>query len=596
MTQQTTQQTNGSAPKWAKTWQRQYTSQVAHAFIFHFNTNDVTTSGVSVQDYITKVLIGSQTEQGSLMDIVVTYDRANGLRFPLDSMRQKFMDMIGLGQQEAQGGQDDVLAALLGSNGGQQTDEELPRRPGQVLPLLNTLLHDSTIRCTVIINHPETLAPNADAYMLSPEDRESLITLAGWGSDPDLAAHGQCVILVTDSLGNLHPALVAASNRYESISVDLPNLRERSQYINRLSATDAFRGFEWKINATRLANGTAGLGLVHIRDILLRARQTGALTWELVKERKDSIIASEFADVLEMIEPTYGWERIGGLEHVKAFFNRSVIQPIQDGRYSRVPMGVLMTGPAGTGKSAVAVAVAKEAGINAVSLNMSRILGQYVGNSERNLEKAIQAIESLSPTIVFIDEIDQTVSRSEGGDSGVGSRIFKRLLEFMSDTTHRGKVVFLAATNRPDLMDAALRRPGRFDKKIPFLVPDEDERASIIRVMASAYGLDIENLDMSPLAEACDGWTGAEIEAAAVKAIELVEDEALSPQDALVQAFKRLSPSTADIQFMTLLAIKETNDTDLLPAKYRKLLANRTALDAQIEQTRDAGERSLNLL
>lgn len=588
--------TSNGAPSWAKVWQRQYTSQVAHAFVFHFNVRDITAAGLGLQAYITKVLASSQTVDGSpLMDIIVTYDRANGLVFPLDSMRQRFMDMLGLsGREPSQ--QDDMLNALLGNQGGQPQAEELPRRPGQVLPLLDTLLHSTGIRSTVIINHPETLAPNADVAMLSPEDRESLIILQGWGSDPILAAAGQCVILITDTLSSIHPGLTAASSRYESITVDLPNREQRLVYIGRLSQSQEFTGIDWQISEERLANGTAGLGLVHIRDILLRARQTGTLTWSLVKERKDSIIASEFADVLEMIEPTYGWERIGGLAHVKDFFQRSVINPIQSGRYSRVPMGVLMTGPAGTGKSAVAVAVAKEAGVNAVSLNMSRILGQYVGNSERNLEKAIQAIESLAPTIVFIDEIDQTVSRSEGGDSGVGSRIFKRLLEFMSDTQHRGRVVFLAATNRPDLMDAALRRPGRFDKKIPFLVPDETERGSIIQVMAKAYGLDIQNFDLTTLIDACDGWTGAEIEAAAVKAVELVEDESLITTDALAAAFERLSPSTADIQFMTLLAIKETNDTDLLPTKYRKLLANRTALDKQIEQAGRSGDRSLNLL
>lgn len=925
--------TNG-VPQWAKTWQRQYTSQVAHAFIFSFNVRDITPTGLGLQEYITKVLAGSQTQDGSpLMDIIVTYDRANGLTFPSASMRQRFMDLLNLTPPEDQG-QDDVLNALLGNNRQQTQEPELPRSPSRVLPLLDTLLHQPGIRATVIINHPETLAPNADVSMLSPDDRESMITLAGWGSDPVLAAKGQCVILVTEALSSLNPTLVAASNRYESITVDLPDQAQRLAYIERLRADDEFAGIDWQISPARLANGTAGLGLVHIRDILLRSRQTGALIWELVKERKDSIIASEFADVLEMIEPTYGWERIGGLAHVKGFFQRSVIDPIHAGRYNRVPMGVLMTGPAGclakgtpvlmfdgsirpvelivpgdllmgpdsdsrmvlqlyrgkemmyrvtpnkgdpytvneshilslkmsynaswkkkgeivnisvrdylnqsrtfkwsakgwrtgisfheqalpiepyilglwlgdgssawprittpdqevvdaistysadnglylstqtkpgnmatdynfamqsnagkaggynqnwmlnvlrglnlinnkhipemyqfnsrqnrlellaglldtdgslscggyeisskydlladgimylarglgfaatdrikwvngnpyhrifisgdvdeipmrierkkagprqqikdvlvtgikvdpvgvddyygfeldgdhlfmlgdftvthnTGKSAVAIAVAKEAGINAVSLNMSRILGQYVGNSERNLEKAIQAIQSLSPTIVFIDEIDQTVSRSEGGDSGVGSRIFKRLLEFMSDTRHRGRVVFLAATNRPDLMDAALRRPGRFDKKIPFLVPDEEERANIIQVMARIYGLG-DLLTVSPsLLAASDGWTGAEIEAAAVKAVELVEDEDLAPEPALAEAFSRLSPSTADIQFMTLLAIRETNDTDLLPTKYRQLLANRTALDKQIEQSRSGTDRSLNLL
>ena len=203
-------------------------------------------------------------------------------------------------------------------------------------------------------------------------------------------------------------------------------------------------------------------------------------------------------------------------------------------------MGVLMTGPAGTGKSAVAQAVAKESGVNAVSLNLARILGQYVGNSERNLEKALRAIKSLAPTIVFIDEIDQSVSRGGSGDSGVSSRIFKRLLEFMSDTGNRGQVVFLAATNRPDLMDAALRRPGRFDKKIPFLIPDAEERLAIFQVMAAKY--EMAGKPSAAAIDSTEGWTGAEIEAAVVKAAELIDDEDLLPEDAITAATQRLSP------------------------------------------------------
>jgi hypothetical protein len=125
-----------------------------------------------------------------------------------------------------------------------------------------------------------------------------------------------------------------------------------------------------------------------------------------------------------------------------------------------------MTGPAGTGKTAMAEAVAKEAGINCVILNPARIFGKYVGDTERNLDRALYAILAMAPVLVFIDEIDQSVSRGASGDSGVSNRFFKRLMEFMSDTSHRGKVVFLAASNRPDLMDPALRRPGRFDKLV----------------------------------------------------------------------------------------------------------------------------------
>ncbi|MFQ5614730.1 MAG: AAA family ATPase, partial [Anaerolineae bacterium] len=122
-----------------------------------------------------------------------------------------------------------------------------------------------------------------------------------------------------------------------------------------------------------VANATAGLSLLHVEDILLRAEATGSLTHDLIWERKRDIIRTEFGDVLEIIEPRFGFDDIGGLQHVKDFFTRSVVRPLREGRKGRVPMGVLMSGPAGTGKSIVAEAVAKEAGVNAVHL---RIGGQ----------------------------------------------------------------------------------------------------------------------------------------------------------------------------------------------------------------------------
>lgn len=232
--------------------------------------------------------------------------------------------------------------------------------------------------------------------------------------------------------------------------------------------------------------------------------------------------------------------------------------------------------------------------MNCVILNPAKIFGQFVGNTERNLDRALRAIEAMSPVLVFIDEIDQAVSRGGTGDSGVSNRVFKRLLEFMSDTTHRGKVVFLAATNRPDMIDAALRRPGRFDKKIPFLVPEREERASIFSVMARRYGLGEVKVSKAVL-DGTENWTGAEIEAATVKASELVEDENLKPAEALNEAVKRFRPSTSDIEFMTLLAVKECNDMDLLPPKYREQMKDRAVLESRIEQLQPKGRSARSL-
>lgn len=433
---------------------------------------------------------------------------------------------------------------------------------------------------------------------MSAEDRTNLITVQRWGRDPDVVRSGNPVFLVTANLADLQTSIRAASSKFEAIEVPLPDREARLAFIEYYAVQrrpepveGKSQAFRWHLSTEELANATAGLSLIHIEDIFLRAEQEGELTWDLVRERKDDIIASEFGEVLEILEPRLGWEMIGGLQHVKDFFNRSVIRPMREGRTSRVPMGVLMTGPAGTGKTAVAEAVARESGINFVILNLARIFGQYVGMSERNLEKALRAIESLAPVGVFIDEIDQSVQRGGAGDSGVSNRVFKRLLEFMSDTGHRGRVVFIAATNRPDLMDAALRRPGRFDKKIPFLVPNETEREAIFKVMLRKYGLSGASSIPTSCITATEGWTGAEIEAAVVKAVEVAEDRDMSPEEALTYAVQAVSPSTADIEYMSLLAIQETNDRDLLPPKYRQMLDDRQVLQARLKETRPEATR-----
>jgi AAA+ superfamily predicted ATPase len=568
---------NGTPP-WVQELLDKYSSGVAHAFILHFNAFDYVVPGVSPKSYLAKLMAGRQ--------IVAFYNRSEGITFALPAMREKFMELLGLGEP-----QDAALAALQSIQGAMP--EDLPRSPGAALPLLERLLKlgdPEEKLAAVVVDFAESILPAADIATMSAEDRTNLITVQRWGRDPDIVRSGNPVFLVTENLADLHASIRAASSKFEAIEIPLPDRDARLAFIEYYAGTKP-QAFEWKLSKEELANATAGLSLIHIEDIFLRAEQEGKLTWELVRERKEDIIASEFGEVLEIMEPRFGWEMVGGLQHVKDFFTRSVIKPMREGRTSRVPMGVLMTGPSGTGKSVVAEAVAKESGINFVILNLARILGMYVGTSERNLEKALRCIESLSPCGVFIDEVDQSVQRGTAGDSGVSNRIFKRLLEFMSDTGHRGQVIFLAASNRPDLMDAALRRPGRFDKKIPFLVPDEVEREAIFKVMLRKYGLGQVGSIPAFCITATEGWTGAEIEAAVVKAVEVAEDRDVSPHEALAYAVQAISPSTADIEYMSLLAIQEVNDRDLLPPKYRQMLDDRQALQTKLQETRPEAAR-----
>lgn len=574
-------QTNGNGhPNWVKRMLELYQSGVSNAFIVHFNVNDYATPTKPINSVSYLAGIWAKKE------IVIIYSRDRGIEFGTDEQRKLAIDMLGLSQQPQ--AVDPILSALNGIGGGNNTPVQLPNDPAGALPLIDQLLR-SDRKVAVIVDGAELIIPATDLATMAPPDRVALATIRRWGRDTAIVNSGNPVFLVTNNISAIHPELRAASSRFEALEVSLPDVDTRKAFIEQWLDD---RGSEidlGELTSQAIANSTAGLSLLHIEDILLRADSRGKLTQDLIWERKESIIRSEYGEVLEVIEPRMDFEDIGGLNHVKDFFTRSVIRPIREGRKNRVPMGVLMTGPAGTGKSIMAEAIATEAKVNAVKLRIGgQIASKWQGEGERNLEKALQAIVGLAPTIVFIDEIDQAMKR--GGDSGGSqqdNRIFQRLLEFMADTTHRGQIVFLGATNRPDLIDAALKRPGRFDVSIFFPPPDETDRPDIIKVISrKAFG---QAVDVTPeMVKATEGWTGAEIEGAGRKAVEYVEDYDLAPQVAMFKALTVLRPRTKDIEFMSLVALQDASDPDLLPAKYQAMLDNRAELESKIEAGKKA--------
>lgn len=557
--------------KWIQEINKKWNASIAHVFLLHFNVSDTVDGVHSTVEFLMKSPLVSDKE------IIICYNRSAGITFPIPEHRKVLLDELGL------------MGSDINPLG---IDEALPREPVAALALIEAALRLSSVdnggesraKTAVIIDYAETLVPAAEFAQMSPGDRTVLTTLLRWARDRHIADLGSPVFLVAENLSDIHPALRSASSRIEAVQVSLPDLEERQRFIVALACKYALENGNFNmqdITIPQMARLTAGLKKLHLEDIFLRADTDGIpVTPELVKERKKEIIASEYGDVLQIIDPEVDFYDIGGMEHIKEFFRKNVIRPLREGNLRRCPMGILLPGPAGTGKTVLAEAVAKESGINCCSLNLAKIMDKWVGSSEANLEKALQCIEALSPAIVIIDEIDQSgLSRDNSGDSGVSNRLFKRLLEFMADTRHRGRVVFIGLTNRPDKMDAALKRPGRFDKKVPILPPDVQERADIYRVMCRKYGIacELTEQELREAAENTEGYTGAEIEALVLKAAEVAEDsgaEAIKAEH-LRYALEVYRPTTQSIEEMTRLALEECNDLDLLPPAYRQKAAER---------------------
>ena len=175
------------------------------------------------------------------------------------------------------------------------------------------------------------------------------------------------------------------------------------------------------------------------------------------------------------------------------------------------PKGVLLYGPPGTGKTLLAKAVAGETNSHFTAISGPEIMGKYYGESEERLREIFKQAEENTPSIIFIDEIDSIAPKRDEVTGEVEKRIVSQLLTLMDGMKARGKVIVIAATNRPDSIDPALRRPGRFDREIEIGIPDEEGRQEILQIHTRGMPVD-EKIDLKQFARVTHGFVGADLE------------------------------------------------------------------------------------
>ena len=181
------------------------------------------------------------------------------------------------------------------------------------------------------------------------------------------------------------------------------------------------------------------------------------------------------------------------------------------------PKGVLLYGPPGTGKTLLAKAVAGETNSHFISISGPEIMGKFYGESEERLRDIFKQAEENAPSIIFIDEIDSIAPKREDVTGEVEKRVVSQLLTLMDGMKSRGKVVVIAATNRPDSLDPAIRRPGRFDREIEIGIPDEQGRKEILDIHTRGMPIDAK-VDLDKIAKVTHGFVGADLEILAKEA------------------------------------------------------------------------------
>jgi AAA+ superfamily predicted ATPase len=523
-----------------------YHAGASHLFLLHGNVRDLQPFGASYRP-----LAEALRKLADRRAVVVSFDVSSGLGFP-DAAREK------------------ELRRILGLRSG-----ALPSDPSKAMVVLDALLTRDSVPASsvaVILDYAHALAPSGPS---SPAERQTITTLARWASDPAVAARRPLVLLIAPSAGEVSEEVYSGASGAEVVVVPRPDLAARVEFARDLR--ERFPDAGWEMTPEELAAQTGGLALVQMEDILQRTRGARLpLARGSIVERKIDLLRQEYGDVLEILEPRFDLSAVGGLEHAVVEL-KEVADIMRRGQTSAAPMGIALMGPPGTGKSYLAECFARECGMLCVRFRPLRQM--YVGQSERNQEKAFSAIRALAPVVVMVDESDQAEggSRDQGsGDSGVTERMRASAFNFWGDSSLRGRVLRIDITNRIDLIDAAMRRSGRTDIKIPILMPDEPARRQIFEVTVRKHKLASTIADYTPFARRTNGFTGSDIELAVTTAwrFALRDGQGALTEAALGAALDDLLPTARDqatIDRMTLLALDECRNKRLLPRNHEQI-------------------------
>ncbi|MBU2051446.1 MAG: ATP-binding protein [Gammaproteobacteria bacterium] len=564
----------GDMPKWL--YEVAIKRSYAHAFILHGSVNDLTPTRDRVPAYLSYKLASYK--------VVAFYDRAHGISFRDPESEQTARTVL---EFTAQNAPKNELADLLGggSSSGTEKEPDWPVSPTDALPLLEALMLKE--KSAVIITYAEHVIPQQDIATMSPDDRATNIILRSWGTDSRIMAKGSAVFMLTELLQDLASTMLAASSGWQAVKVPMPTKEERKTFMELFSSA-------WNIpmdmSMDELANETGGLSLSLLDNIWIRGGQAGKITSDLVMTTKNDLIAAEYSDLVNIEKADYDLSAVGEMEWAKAWAQTDLILPVKEGRLGDVPKGIILTGPPGTGKSYFVSALSGELGFPLLSIHGDKILSKWQGESERRMAKVLALAENLAPVMLFMDEIDQSEVASRGQDSGSPSakNLFNQLLQCLGKPENRGRIIFCAATNRPDLLDPALKRSGRIDVVLPFMLPNRDARRKVATVTAKLQNVKIDGSAADIIAEGSDRYSHADVAQLVRKARILARrrgENTIQDEDATLAVMYIRPPTLSQYGYFEKLALEAVSDGEYLPPEYLQRRNDTAAVSPIMKQS-----------
>ena len=544
-------------PVWASELDVAFRSGASGQCVLYGNVHDRLAVGeqlISVDRYLQDTLLAT-------MNVVLSYDLGNGIT-------------VERGEE--------YLAQWVPSS-----LRNLPLEPLEAVRFINRYArYLANLRAVKHTEIPSVAVMIRGADQLLPADGQGLqhgsltCLVRDWGLSSPFAQLPFYSFLIADNLTDLDPLLVFAPQS-KLVRIPLPSAADLELAL-RVLHREYPKTIPAGTDFPALAAAITGLSVNTLQQITkVRAHNGQVLQSHDFAALKKEMVERDAPGLVEFVESTRTLDDYFGQEALKHWLRQDIaLWQIND--IKALPMGYLLCGPVGTGKTFLVECLAGEAGVPVLKLKNFR--DKWIGSSEANLEKIFRLIHALGRCIVFVDEADQTLGRRDSGisDSGLSGRLYSMIAQEMADTANRGNVVWVLGSSRPDLIEVDLKRPGRIDLKVPILPTATREQSSgLIAALAKRYGLDIAADDMHAMLQQIPTMmTPGAAEALVVKAYRVSRTGSVAPAAALAHClvgYQSAIPQDVLEQQMRL-AIQEATDLSFVAEELRHYASTGAAL------------------
>jgi AAA+ superfamily predicted ATPase len=568
-------------PPWVEQLRQLYDSGTTCLFVLHGNVHDLIRCPAggrddyaSLPEFLAQLFVS--------WGLVLHYDMARGLRtLPGD----------GEDVEKRNRGMVEYLVSL-----GAKPPPEWPRDPENLLLELDRRIERRLMeqdesrrkKIAIILDYAQYLVPAGDLGSLARGAGTNLVRLLNWAQNPYIKRANIAFCLIADRLNEVNDRLVQSAH-VAAIEVPLPDRDERERFAGRTANYADLTDF----TPPQLAQVSNGLTLLNLQVLLAQARRSGqrvdAGRFRLLKK---DMIERQCRGLLEFVEPKHTLDLVVGQQAAKDRLKQDAVL-LSNGVLDAAPMGYLLCGPVGTGKTFLAECYAGSVGVPCVTLRNFR--SKYVGETEGNLEQVLTVLRSLGPVVVIIDEADAALGNREAdGDAGTSSRVFSMIAAQMGDTRYRGRIVWMLLTSRPDLLPIDLKRQGRAEVHIPLFYPqNEEELREMFRVMAKKNKVPFPE-DAIPAVKAERHLSGSDVESIVLAARRraLAAGRSAVEKGDVDEAFRNFIPSAQGLEkeMQELAAVLECTERQFLPPDWQAKVSEgdgRTRLQERLAAVRE---------